>query len=332
MANVKKQYKRYQIIDTLLRNPARRYTFKELHEAVAERLQAEEIYSGISERTIFIDLAQMQKDIPDGYGAPIDLDVNNCYFYTDPDFSITNCPLNKADADKLVDVLEVLKQFKDLPQFADLEEIILKLDHKSGLKGKSKKTVIEFEKTELKGLGHLNRIANAIRQNKNLNIKYQPYHKAETTFDISPQLLKEYNGRWFCFVLGLDKELFTIALDRIIAIENSKSSYSELAANELQITFKNIVGVTFPKNEKPVTVEFKANIKRSPYLETKPIHTSQTVFKRTKQYVVFRLHVIPNLELESIILSYGKDLEVLKPIDLREKIKAQLKSGFDLYC
>ena len=132
-------------------------------------------------------------------------------------------------------------------------------------------------------------------------------------------------------MVNSDDNLFSIALDRIVSITNSKSIYIQLGNEQLKAIFKNIVGVTLTKNKKPVLVEFKVNIKRAPYLETKPLHASQIIFKKTKHHVVFRLQIIPNLELESIFLSYGKDLEVLKPVDLREKIKVQLYAASDLY-
>ena len=331
MANIKKQYKRYQIIDSLLRDPIRHYNFRQLHEAVKNRLEDEGIFSGVSERTIFIDLNQMQQEPPDGFAAPIDLDVNNCYFYTDPDFSITNCPLNKADADKLNDVLEVLKQFKELPQFSDLEEVLLKLNHKSGLKGISQKAVIEFETSQTKGLHYLNRIAKAIQSNRNLIITYQPFGKAESTvLEISPQLIKEYNNRWFCFVSNAQGELSNLALDRIVSIENSETVYHQYDIRNLREILKNIIGVTIPKVQKTEIIEFKVNNKRAPYIETKPLHPSQIAFKK-KSGTIFKIKVIPNLELEALLLSYGKDIEVLKPLELRERIREQLQIALIQY-
>lgn len=332
MANIKKQSKRYQIIDSLLRDPIRHYNFKQLHEAVKKRLEDEGIFSGVSERTIFSDLNQMQKELPDGFGAPIDLNVDNCYFYTDPDFSITNCPLNKVDADKLADVLEVLRHFKDLPQFTDLEKIILKLDHKSGLKAKLNKPVVEFEISHVKGLNFLNRIAKSIKQSRTIKVTYKPFHKTESAvLDVSPQLLKEYNGRWFCYVTNIANELFVLALDRVVHLENTDTIYSEFDHQKLQDILKNTIGVTLPQNQKPVAVEFKVNAKRAPYIETKPLHFSQVIVKK-KSYAVFKIKVIPNLELEALLLSYGKDLEVLKPLALRMKIKKQLEEGVKLYA
>jgi len=50
----------------------------------------------------------------------------------------------------------LLKQFKSLPQFEGLEEVILKLSQQAGLYSETPKTVIHFEQnTKLKGIGFL---------------------------------------------------------------------------------------------------------------------------------------------------------------------------------
>ena len=60
---------------------------------------------------------------------------------------------------------------------------------------------------------------------------------------------------------------------------------------------------------------------------TKPLHLSQ---KPPKYYedgtVEIRIKVIPNNELERLILSYGSGIEVLEPIELRERIAKNNKN------
>lgn len=199
------------------------------------------------------------------------------------------------------------------------------------MKGNSQKAVVEFETTQIKGLHHLNRIAKTIRSNKNIKITYQPFGKAESTvLDVSPQLIKEYNNRWFCFVCNASGELSNLALDRIVSIENSETVFHEYDLKQLKEILKNIIGVTIPKIQKIETVEFKVNNKRAPYIETKPLHPSQTSVKK-KAYTLFKIKVIPNLELEALLLNYGKDIEVLRPLELRERIKQQLEIALNHY-
>ena len=51
----------------------------------------------------------------------------------------------------------------------------------------------------------------------------------------------------------------------------------------------------------------------------------------TEEYKVIEIPVIVNLELESLILSYGDDVEVLKPEWLRDKIENKLLNALAKY-
>ena len=44
------------------------------------------------------------------------------------------------------------------------------------------------------------------------------------------------------------------------------------------------------------------------------------------------IKVIPNNELEALILSYGKDVEVISPIGYREHIRDIIRESYDNYC
>jgi predicted DNA-binding transcriptional regulator YafY len=46
---------------------------------------------------------------------------------------------------------------------------------------------------------------------------------------------------------------------------------------------------------------------------------------------IVTIDVIPNKELESLILSYGDDVEVLEPVEFRELIANKIKGSFKKY-
>lgn len=72
------------------------------------------------------------------------------------------------------------------------------------------------------------------------------------------------------------------------------------------------------------------NEKRGKYAETKPLHESQRNKWTDKGFLV-TLKLIPNLELEQVILSYGEDVEVLSPQSLRDTIESRIKLLYNLY-
>ena len=67
------------------------------------------------------------------------------------------------------------------------------------------------------------------------------------------------------------------------------------------------------------------------YVRTKPFHPSQRKIELTKDYMIIELRLMWNYELESLILSYGNNIEVLSPIDFREKVAARIKNAQELY-
>ena len=72
------------------------------------------------------------------------------------------------------------------------------------------------------------------------------------------------------------------------------------------------------------------NEKRGKYAETKPLHESQRNKWTDKGFLV-TLKLIPNLELEQVILSYGEDVEVLSPESLRLTIQNRIEQMQSVY-
>ena len=68
-----------------------------------------------------------------------------------------------------------------------------------------------------------------------------------------------------------------------------------------------------------------------PYIQTKPLHGSQKKKETADLYVLIELELIPNYELESLILSYGEGIEVLSPETLRYKIKNRVQATLNNY-
>jgi predicted DNA-binding transcriptional regulator YafY len=59
----------------------------------------------------------------------------------------------------------------------------------------------------------------------------------------------------------------------------------------------------------------------APYIQTKPLHPTQKLKKINEQTYEVEIKVIPNLELNSLLLSFGKSLVVQEPLSLREKLR-----------
>ncbi len=95
--------------------------------------------------------------------------------------------------------------------------------------------------------------------------------------------------------------------------------------------FEDIIGVTRPKDSglKKVLLHFTSNL--APYILTKPLHGSQRKISHDENGLVVQLEVIPNYELEQLVLSYGEAVKVVEPKGLRGDIQERLKLSLDNY-
>ena len=105
-------------------------------------------------------------------------------------------------------------------------------------------------------------------------------------------------------------------------VKVSSLKYEESKTLHAEDYFKNIIGVTLPANSSVKTIELEFSALRAPYVTTKPLHHSQKIITQKEDgKIVLHLHVIPNRELESVILSYGCDVKVLQPQSLKINLK-----------
>ena len=198
-----------------------------------------------------------------------------------------------------------------------------------------KSSIIHLEKNEnLKGLEHLDVLYQAILKKLCLNIIYQSFKaKNPSKVVFHPLLLKEYNNRWF--LLGkknASANVLTFALDRIHEIEyNLDIPYldEELDGDDY---FSHTIGVTVLPKRHVKNIVLRVDAYNAPYVLTKPFHHSQEVLEHEGGGgVVIQLKVDHNFELERLILGFGETIEVLKPRNLRERIKKKLEKAAELY-
>lgn len=333
MAITKYPLIRYKILDKCFRNTGKRYFIEDLvKECENVILEMDSESSGISVRQIREDIAFMKS----AEGWSIEIEDNRVgrkmyYRYADPDFSINNMPLNEIEINRLMEAVDTLSQFKGMPQFKWLNELVPKLQQGIGIK---KETIIEFDNNEyLKGIDYLGQIYNAIYYKKVLLIEYQPFEsESSINFTIHPHYLKQYNNRWFLFGFNNENEKadWNLAIDRIKKITEVNIKYKP---NKIDWSdyFEDIIGVTKPIDTSPEKIILHFYGKTGKYMETKPIHGSQKSNWITNDTLELKLNLIINYELERLILSYADTVKVIHPLELEKKIKGRLKQADNLY-
>jgi predicted DNA-binding transcriptional regulator YafY len=248
------------------------------------------------------------------------------YRYEDRNYSIKNEGINEAEANQLKEAIITLGRFKGMPQFEWVEELTTRLAYSFKLIPNNNK-VIEFEQNPyLKGLEFISEIYHAIVYNKVLKISYQGFKQTKVEiYEIHPYFLKQYNNRWFLFARNYQYEnLSNLSLDRIVTIEVIGKKYIETDI-DFSDYFEDIIGVSSDLTLNPIEITIKADKTLWPYIKTKPIHGSQKVKELDEDYTIFSLNLIPNYELESKLLHFGEQLEVLSPESVRKTLADRIQ-------
>lgn len=88
--------------------------------------------------------------------------------------------------------------------------------------------------------------------------------------------------------------------------------------------FDDVIGVTKPENAEIQVVKLKFSENRINYVLTKLLRGTQKPDKTDNSGSTIQIEVIPNRELYQLILSFGEDVEVISPPEIRQMIKEKI--------
>lgn len=330
MSSNKNALIRYKTLDKCLKNKYKKYTLDDLIDECSEALfEFEGKESFVSKRTVQLDLQNMRSE-KFGYEAPIEVYERKYYRYSDPEYSIHQIAVTESDLKAMNDAVQILKQFKDFSMFKELNGVVQKLE--DSIQATQQKSIIHLDKNErLKGLEYIDILYQAILNKQVLQILYQSFTAREAqNMTVHPQLLKEYNNRWFLICLHKGK-LYNLALDRMQEIDKDENSTYIDYNLDADRYFGEVIGATVSETQRGQNVIFAIDRKHAPYVKTKPFHHSQVILEENDDKTIFKICVQLNFELERMILGMGEFITVLKPNKLRNRIENSLKLAVEKY-
>lgn len=279
-------------------------------------------FAMVSERTIRQDLKNIQAD----YDAAVEKKLvghSALYRYADPDFSIVAKMLPEGVSCAICDAMEAIAQLGDAPYLQWVNNVLGQLLIDAPID--EARNVHFSNNPYLHGLQFFPNLVGYIINKRPIEITYKAYAKEQTTCVMYPYLLKQYNERWF--LIGRDEGYDTLTvrpLDRIVEIKESNARFQGPDI-DLEEYFDSMVGVTIEPDDSVETIVLKVDPMRYNYIKTKPIHSSQTELHALSdddaKYIRLSLRV--NRELIALLLSFGRDIEVLQPASLRERMRQQ---------
>ena len=308
---------------------------EDLIEACNEALyEFSGVQDGVKRRQVFNDILFMESE--QGWSIPLERikDGRRIYYrYEDKAFSIINQGINQSEAEQLQNTLYILSRFSGLPAFDWVDEIQVRIQDTFKLNGKVKKAVGFEQNPYLKGLEYFTELFNAIQNEVCLVVRYQGFRQNEATdVQFHPWYLKQFNSRWFVFGYNEKYEnLMNMALDRILSLTNSKEDYIPNSNIDFDEYFEDVVGVTVDEDCPVEVIKLKINGKLWPYIDSKPIHGSQRVLKKTDDYILIELELRVNYEFISLLFSYQDGVEVIAPEGFRERILTIIERMNDNY-
>ena len=251
---------------------------------------------------------EYKKGIKEMFGVDIECDrKRNVYYVKNPEVLEDNKP-----AQWLLDKYSIPKGFSTFNLLKDrvlLEEIPL-------------------------GQAFLGRIMEAMRQNVELKVDYQQYQREDLqTFHFQPYALKVYNHRWYLLgYLKEQKDVRTIALDRIHTLDKSTTTFSLPAKFDAHKYFENVIGIYVDKNLPVKKIRIRTYGTLADYLRSTPLHSSQTEGRsKHKEFAEFTYRLCITPELISQLLAMGDEVEILEPKELKEEMKKRINDMFNFY-
>ena len=346
---------RYYILDKLLANRYHNYSTEDLVRLVNEELEElrpeKKEHWQVSRRTIELDLHYLEHESP--FAADIlhyqvdDISQRtqktikkSCHRYADPSYSIFTQKLKDDEKHLLGEAFTLFGQFDGLPNLEGLERL------RESLKVKTDRQIVSFTKNPLEGKNLLGKLFTAISQKQVVEIHFHKFDTPEVdrSVVVYPYLLKEYNRRWYLIAAAEDTgKLLSFALDRMDKFVSLPSRGYKEYDGDLNERFEDIIGVTLIDGNPLQTILFWVSDYSKDYVATKPLHESQRPYRGDseielrQQYSMleggafFSIDCIENYELIRELSSFGKDLLVLSPSDIQQKVRDRVTKQFQAY-
>ena len=316
---------RYIILDKCFQDFSRKYSVENLIDKCSEGLDKK-----VSRSTIYEDIKAMKSE--NLYAAPIvslSEEGKTYHRYKKSDFSIQKQSVTDREKEELVTFFEMISRFETFPGGEWITDIKFKASKFFQLENNSGFAVVLEDNKDNKGIEYITDIIQYIFKEQVLKVQYKSFESGETKiYIVSPQFLKIFNNRYFLFCYNDDTaKVIVLPLDRIENIDFYDAAYQD-KREEILENLENIIGVSFSQYKlvQKVVIQLKSD-RIAKYIETKPLHQTQKPIVNN----LLRLEVQHNFELEQLILSYGDQMEVLQPEELKQSIKERVEKMYNFY-
>ena len=191
---------------------------------------------------------------------------------------------------------------------------------------------IQYEETH-GGSKYLPVIIEAISKNSLIELSYRSFNDRRLKeFKVEPYGLKQASRRWYLIAHIPGYENLTVfSLDRIKSIELTDEKFKYDKTWNLNSYFDEVIGVNLEDDYECEEVKIRVYGHQRNYIESLPLHKSQKLLKREKEYSEYSYKLRPEYEFQHEILKMGFNIEVLSPQWLRDEIRWHAEEILKLY-
>jgi predicted DNA-binding transcriptional regulator YafY len=321
----KSAYRRYKIIDSILRNTRDYYpTIEEIKTAIEKKLKQE-----FSLDTLEKDFRNMKFPEPEGFDAPIAYcRKNKGYHYTDSNFSINGVRLTDLDIESIKGSIELLQNIggsRVSIRFKQAIDKILTTFQEEFPENDTNRKLIQTDYVKgSRGFKNFDVLFSACKDKTPLSFVHYSFQKREyKAVIVHPILLKEFDNRWY--LIGFSEYhncLRTFGFDRIYEPIALKRKYTTTTQTDIDLYCNDIYGVYPYENQSKQRVVFRTTPIITNYFESYPIHESQKAKKNQYGFCDFSIELVPSIELVRELRSYGKEIKVISPEWLAKEVKS----------
>lgn len=316
---------RYQVLNRCFRDLYKKYTIDDLVDACNAALRNQD-RKEVSKRTIQSDINNMEAEYGLRFEENLYQGKKRIYSYYDTSYTLPEFQLDDADRNKIQAAVNVLENYAGEPVLDWARTLLKQIE--SGMFYSDSSPVVSFQSNpDLKNISLFGDLLDAIYNKKVLKLTYTPFGKDSYEERVYPYHLKQFNDRWYLIAQAVGYEYYGhYALDRIDHFEEVDTPNYKESEVSFEEYFDDVIGVTVPEDHEPVDVILSVSNSRFHYIDTKPLHLSQRILGKDKNYTRISINVKINKELISLLLSFGADLEVLAPASLRQMITQTIRA------
>lgn len=261
------------------------------------------------------------------------------YYYKEKGFSIMPILTGGMSDSEYRHLISAINKLKDTISDETFEEVLFAIRSRVESDYQKGPIYVDYEDNRrLKGREYRPLFYRAMLEKQVLHIHYKTFKGEELEYDFHPYLLKQYNERWFAFGWSQEYGLYTcIPLDRLEESPSFVGTYEEERPEDYMDYFKERVGVSKDKRfeEKKSHILIRITDEQTwGRITTKPLNGQNNEgqsFNRIKGYGMISLYICPNTEFFVKILSWGENVEIISPENVRDQMVKMVKNISGMY-